>query len=732
MQQVFIFQRNRFTFNEIAGPKPTLPIWLFPLMRKLIFIPYLLMGAFTLKAQSSDNAVRDAFLISRMVEKFHVQPRMLDDQLSIRMYTGLLDELDEQRIFFLQDDINKLAVWRLRLDDEIANQRSGFLTLLTSIYKQRLQQVDTMIDHIGKTPFPLTVKETLTADEDSTWAASLPVLHNKLYKMLKLSVLKGIASRVVVQAVSPGGISVPAGPPSKKYVDSLEPILRKKAVEAAKRGIQRMLQNPIGVDGMVGAVYCQELASAYDPHTDYFPAGIKEAFETQLGNKPIAFGFTLKEDDQGNIVIGRLTPGSPAFKSGGLNQGDKIVTIQWPDREPIDVSNAGLSEMNHILSTPLGSGNAVITVKKTDGTQRQVSLYKERLSTEDEDEKVQGFVLEGSRTIGYIVLPAFYSDWEDNKGVNGCANDVAREIIRLKKENVEGLILDLRYNGGGSMEEAVELSGLFIDAGPVGQETSRNGKVYTMKDVNRGTIYDGPLLILVNGFSASASEMVAGTLQDYNRALIAGSPTYGKATAQVVLPMDTTIDLENFNGNASATAYIKLTTSRLYRINGTTAQINGVMPDVLLPDPPSSTPRREADEKNALSAPGIPANKYYHPLPPLPIESARAAARKVMDSSAYFQTAFAAGTEQNGRTRVKDVSLLLDDVLKAATKETGDEKGTLPASSSLFTVSNPASQRQRLGTDHDLEEINKLYRATLQNDPYIRASFNVLVSAMIK
>jgi len=691
-----------------------------PLMRKLCFILCLVIGSIQLDAQSSDNAVRDAFLISRMAEKFHVQPRPLDDRLSASIYAGLLDELDDQRILFLQEDINKLAVWRLQLDDEIAGHRSGFLALVTGIYKQRLQQADTMIDHIGRVPFPLSVKEMLTAAEDSSWPASLTGMHTKLYKLLKLSVLRGIASRVGVG---------PPSPPTKKYLDSLEPVLRKKAVEKAKRGIQRMLQSPLGVDGMVGAIYCQELATAYDPHTDYFPPGIKEAFESQLGNKPVAFGLKLKEDETGNVVIGKLTPGSPAFKSGGLNEGDRIVIIQWPDREPIDVSNAGLSEMNNILSTPLGSGNVLLTVKKSDGTRRQVSLYKERLVNENDEDKVQGFVLKGRRTAGYITLPAFYSDWEDNKGVNGCANDVAREIIRLKKENIEGLILDLRYNGGGSMQEAIELSGLFIDAGAVGQVTTRDGKVFTMKDVNRGTIYDGPLLILVNGFSASASEMVAGTLQDYNRALIAGSPTYGKATAQVVLPMDTTIELDAYDGHTTATAYIKLTTSRLYRVNGTSAQINGVRPDVLLPDPPSAIPRREADEKNALASPDIAANKYYRPLPPLPLDSARQTARREMDSSAFFRSALSEAKQQKGTPGAKDVSLLLDDVLKDAIKEPEEGKGD--DHPPLFTVSNPAS-RQRLLTDHDLQESNKAYLARLQNDPYIKVSFSVLVSAMIK
>lgn len=709
-------------------------------MRRLTVLFILTVFSFFLRAQSLDNAVQNAFLVSRMVEKFHIQPRPLDDDLSARIYAGLLTELDGQHIFFLQDDITRLAAWRLKLDDEIRDRKTTFLSLLTGIYKQRLQQADTMLEALGGKPFNFSVRETLTAAEDSLPPSGLTGMHTKLYKLVKLSVLKQMGSRIaaaeeksaageksgVTRAGERSGVTRAGERPAKKTLDSLEVVLRKKAVGTFRRGIQRLLQNPIGIDGVVGTAFCQELASAYDPHTDYFPPEIKEAFEAELGNKPVAFGFVLKEDDAGAVVIGRLIPGSPAFKSGGLNEGDKIVAVQWPDREVIDVSGAGLSEMSRILSAPLGSGNVVLTVKKTDGTRRQVSLYKARLDTEDEEEKVQGFILRGSRTIGYISLPAFYEDWEDSKGVNGCANDVAREIIRLKKENIEGLILDLRYNGGGSVQEAVELAGLFIDAGPVGQIKTRDEKVYTLKDVNRGTIYDGPLVILVNGYSASASEMVAGTLQDYNRALIAGSPTYGKATAQIVLPMDTTISLENYDQHTKASAYIKLTTSRLYRVNGTSAQLSGVKPDILLPDPPSAIPQREADERNALTSTDIPANKYYHPLSPLPLAAARAVAQRITDSSAYFRSALSG----NSGKKKGDISLTLDDFVKAPE----DEDDDLPSDAGAppFTVSNPASQRQRLLTDHDLDLINKAYLAGLQRDPYIKASFTVLLAVMIK
>jgi carboxyl-terminal processing protease len=699
-------------------------------MRKLpllLFICYARDAG--LRAQSPPPAVQDAFMISRMVEKFHVQPRPLDHVLSSGIYFQVLDELDDQRIFFTKEDIVKLSTYQFRLDDEIRNRQSGFLTLLIDIYKQRLIQADTMLDRIAKTPFSFSIKEKLTVAEDSSHPVNVPAIYTRLYKLLKSSVLASIIED------APGDAK-----PSKKFIDSLEPLLRKRTVTRTKRTIKRILQSPMGVDNMIGYIYCQVLASCYDPHTDYFQPEMKTDFESQLGNAPLGFGLSLHEDEDGNVAIGRLQPGGPAFQSGGINEGDKIQSVQWDDKEPIDVSGASMEEISGILAAEGGS-KALFTIKKADGTTRQVALHKAKLDTGEDEDKVKGFILKGNHTMGYISLPAFYSDWEDSKGVNGCANDVAKEIIKLKKENIEGLILDLRYNGGGSMQEAVELSGIFIDAGPVGQEKSRDAKVMTLKDMNRGTIYDGPLLLLVNGSSASASEMVAGSLQDYNRALIVGSPTYGKATAQVVLPMDTTINPDTYDGSAQAASYIKLTVSKLYRVTGATAQFNGVQPNVVLPDPAGAVQQREADEKFALAPTVIEANKYYKPYPPLPVAAIAAAAKKEMDSSTWFREAFVDEAAAKKAAVPKDIPLSLDEAWQEKQQhedELGSETGKDSKDSSakaekntLFVVVNHAFEQRRLAADHDLQEINEQRKTELLEDPYIQMAYQLL-RVMIK
>jgi carboxyl-terminal processing protease len=699
-----------------------------------IVLTLLLLCHFTisLSAQSSDSKATDAFLITRMVEKFHVQPRPLDRVMSAAIYDRMLQTLDGERIFFTQADIAQLAPYRSKLDDEIRSRGTGFLQLLTGLYQQRLIQVDAMIDQIAAKPFTFPTTESIPIAEDSSYPADLQALRTKLYKMMKLSVATRLAT-VIVEADTAG-----AKPrdlkADKQLIDSLEPKLRKKAVVSTKRIIKRLLQSPTGIGNMIGIIYCQALAECYDPHTTYFSPDEKANFESELGNKPLSYGLTLGEDEDGHATIDHLLPGGPAFQSGGLSEGDKIVAVRWDGKEPIDVSDAGSAELYRILSAE-GGNKLVLGGKKADGTIKQVSLTKQKVSAlpeEEADDKVSGFLLKGTKTIGYISLPAFYEDWEDSKGVNGCANDVAKEIIKLKKEGIGGLILDLRYNGGGSVQEAVALAGLFIDAGPVGQVKAKDDKVYTLKDVVRGTVWDGPLLVLVNGNSASASEIVAGTLQDYNRALIVGSPTYGKATAQVVLPMDTTVDIATLNPKTEAASYIKVTISKLYRVTGATAQFSGVIPDVALPDPPEADIHREADEAFALPPTPIEPNKYYRALPPLSVAAEKSIATQSMSTNTFFKQV--TGFTRPAKAAWRSYSLNVNDIVRekkaaeapgTAAPDTAEQKNT------IYTVSNPAYEKQRLQADKELTEMNEERKKDVLYDPYLMVAYQLAIG-MIK
>ncbi|RXK83839.1 S41 family peptidase [Filimonas effusa] len=550
-----------------------------------------LVTPFHSRAQSFSKVAGEAFLVYRMIDKFHVEPRTLNDSFSHDLWFTMLKLADEDELFFSDDDITRLRAFESTLDDEIRNRRSAYISLFTSLFIQRLKQADSLVAVLCSSgnnttgtqrvqPKPQTIKPVATPG-----SADITALRNRLQVYIKE---QGSCSRL-------------------------------------RRQINYILRNAATSAVAIGDLYCEAIARCFDPHTGYFPLSAKENFESQLGKQRFRFGFRIKEEKD-DIFIEDLQPGSPAYKSGQLQKGDKIIQAQWSGNKTDAVSPTATEELNDLLRMS-NHDTLLLRVRKANGSVIQVPLLKEQATDAEVENKVKSFVLKGQQTIGYIYLPTFYEDWDQgNIGLKGCANDVAREIVKLKKENITGLILDLRFNGGGSVQEAMELTGIFIDAGPVAQIKRKDPKPIVLYDVNRGTAFDGPLVVLVNSYSASASELVAAALQDYNRAVIVGTTTYGKATGQVMLPVDTTISLESPEPRPGASpdnnSYIKITMSKLFRVNGSSLQATGVIPSVIVKDSLVHI-EREADEPFALKATTIAPNKYYKPYPVLPAIDAR-------------------------------------------------------------------------------------------------------------
>ena len=612
-------------------------------------------------AQTANPAASDAYMVTRMAEKFHAQPRPFDAAFSADMYKAFLDELDDDRCFFLQEDWKKMEPYRFALGDQIARRRTDFLDLVTLLYPIRIRQADSLMDRIAAQPVNLQI--------DYKSADTIPPLNIGGMRTRLATFFDQLVKTEVNSQLNGAG-------PSRHATDSVEALTRKKILGYFKRETSRLTQSPGGLPQALGLLYCNTLASCYDPHSSFFSITQKEEFEQELGNRKYVFGFALKAGSEGT-VIDHVQPGSPAFRAGVLSEGDQLLALQWQGKEPINVADAGPDEVSGMLDAS-NHDDLTLTIRKADNTTRQVTLSKEQVSGEDEANRVKGLILKGDRNIGYISLPAFYTDWDNHtERENGCAEDVAKEILELKKENIGGLILDLRYNGGGSLDEAVDLVGLFIDAGPVAQLKAREGKPYVLKDLNRGTVYDGPLILLVNGYSASASEMIAGSLQDYNRALIVGTPTFGKATAQVVLPLDTTINPESNDAFKPTNSFLKLTVEKLYRVTGASAQGKGVQPDIVLPVPAGAQFRRETDYPFALPPTTIDPNKYYRPYPPLPTQSLQQFAQR------------------------------------------------LDSGKSSFTMSYPAYEQKWLQTDALLRAENEQLETTLKGDSYLEVAYRV-------
>jgi carboxyl-terminal processing protease len=358
------------------------------------------------------------------------------------------------------------------------------------------------------------------------------------------------------------------------------------------------------------------------------PAETQE-FESSVSDEGLSFGFDLIQNEQGELVVGRVTPAGPAWNSNEINQGDVLLELRTPDGKSIDFELADLDDASEILNAA-EIKEAELRIRKSDGQVKKVSLSKQRV--EQAENVIQSFVLDGERKVGYFSLPGFYTQWENTEAL-GCANDMAAELLKLRKEKIDGLIIDLRFNGGGSLDEALELAGIFIDAGPLSVLKEKSKPPLTLKDENRGTIYDGPLIIMVNGFSASASELIAATLQDYNRAIVVGAPTYGKATGQIILPLANPSQLEKADGK---NGFVKMTIERIYRITGKSYQQRGVRPDILLPDFTNSIPEKERYLAHSLPPDSISKKTYYTPGVALPIQHLRLSSEKRVKESALF------------------------------------------------------------------------------------------------
>jgi len=466
---------------------------------------------------------------------------------------------------------------------------------------------------------------------------------------------------------------------------------------------------------------------SFDPHTNYFSPEGKEMFQSALSTEGYSFGLEFDENEKGSLVIGYLIPGGPAWKSGELNKGDELQQLYWENKEAADINGLSSEEIYEMREQSTQE-RLVIKVKKADNTSKTVTLRKEKIS--NEENIVRSFVLKGEKKVGYILLPGFYTQWE-NEGGSGCANDVAKEIIKLKRENIEGLIVDVRFNGGGSINEGLELTGIFVDEGPLAAQKDKTGKVIYYKDPNRGVIYNGPMALMVNGQSASASEMLAASLQDYNRAVIVGSTTYGKASVQQLFPLDTTYS-RTTKMPATVTDVLKITLAKFYRLDGQSTQLKGVKPDVVLPDAFDGLDIGERFSRSALPSDTGKRNIYYKPLSPLPVnEIAKRSADRVKNDD-NFNT-IQKLLEADIRTSKSEIIPLKWDEFEKWIKQhergvelTGSKVPAKENKSNRIEAGNNQVDKQWLQNNDYEREINKKWLENIEDDFYICEAFLVV------
>ncbi|MBC7867544.1 MAG: carboxy terminal-processing peptidase [Gloeobacteraceae cyanobacterium ES-bin-316] len=690
-------------------------------MKKFLVLVFLIA---TLMAEAqpvkTDPFRQKALVLKRFLEKNHYQPVSWNDTSSAMLYNKWLEQLDEEKLFFTKNDISILETYRTKLDAEMNGGDWKFFESSFNIYRQRLQKTDSILQKLFAKPFDFSKPDQITWP-CLDYAANDAELAQRWSKYLKWQVLNSIADDFIESEKSLG-TSLP--PDFAK----LEAATRQEVKEKEERYIKNLLRTPATLLADMQEAYLNSISWCYDPHTTYMNMAEKDDFETAMSASEYSAGFELEENEKGEPVIAFLQPGGSAWKNGKLHKGDVLVKVK---SNGVEKNAAAVSpeELDDLLS-----GNSrtdvEVTVRTTAGEIRTIKLVKEKIT--DEESIVKSYVLHGTKNIGYINLPGFYSreaegmDSEKEIKYDGCANDVSKEIVKLKKDTIAGLILDLRYNGGGSMWEAMQLSGIFIDIGPVASVKEKGGKVHFLKDPNRGTIYDGPLLVLVNGASASASEFVSAVLQDYNRAIIVGGTTYGKGTAQIVLPMDTGIA----NASKNYEDFVKVTESKFYRVNGSTAQWKGVVPDIVLPDVYSDDRFKERANESALQ-PDLGKTGIYQPLTAPPLAALNSSSRQRIAADDYFKAVdnFSAWLTQYYKGR--NIPLQWADYI-AHYKKTAemfkmlgeDEEGSITST----LVRNNSFDQQRINVSAtDSKEINEVYLQQVKSDKTIEEAYRILM-----
>jgi carboxyl-terminal processing protease len=543
-------------------------------------------------------------LITFVIEKGHYSPAAIDDTFSKGVYKSYLESIDPTKRFFIQEDMDEFSKYEDKIDDMILNKDLTFFNITHERLLQRIKESEGFYREILARPFDFSANEEFNVDYDKQpYVKSDADLRTRWEKQLKLSILSTITDKQKVQSgtekaeADKKDLNSPdAAATDKKDTGKIKTFaeLEKEARESTLKSLDDYFDQIEGLDRDEWfSFYLNAIAERFDPHTYYFAPDDKEKFDTSMRGSLEGIGARLQKKSD-YIEISELIPGGPAWRGKELEQGDLIIKVAQGKEDPVDIAGMRLDDVVKKIKGPKGT-EVRLTVKKVDGSVKVISIVREVVEIEETYAK-SSIVNKNGKTYGIIYLPKFYIDFE-NKDNRDAAKDVAIEVERLKKQGVDGIIMDMRDNGGGSLKTVVDIAGLFIPEGPIVQVRSAGKKKEILSDADPKVQWDGPLVVLVNNFSASASEIFAAAIQDYNRGLILGSKqTYGKGTVQNL------IDLNQFvrNNSMGDLGALKTTTQKFYRINGGSTQREGVKSDIVMPDRYAYIEMGERDADNAM------------------------------------------------------------------------------------------------------------------------------------
>ncbi len=532
--------------------------------------------------------------VGMLLEQGHYSPKPIDDNFSKLVLKKFITDLDGDKNIFLASDLEDFKKFDSKIDDEIHGAELKSFYAINDVYLKRLKETASLTEEILVKPFDFSKDESVMLDRDKLNNPKTEAERKDIWrKRLKYSVLGRYVDLLSDREKNKD---------SANFVYKADSTLERESRDAIRKQIGRFFSTKQTREDSDEnfSTFVNAITGTMDPHTNYMAPVDKRSFDEGMRGSFFGIGAQLKEDD-GKIKISSLISGGPAWKGGQLKAEDEIIKVAQGAEEPVDVTGYSVTDAVKIIRGAQKGTEVRLTVRRMDGSILVIPIIRDEIKLDDTFAK-SAVINDGDHKIGYIYLPEFYVDFADPNGAK-CSDDVANEIKKLKAENVEGIIMDLRGNGGGSLPEVVKMVGLFIEDGPVCVVKGRGeDKPYQWKDKDKSVLYSGPLTVMVDEFSASASEIFAAAIQDYKRGLILGSSsTFGKGTVQRSIPLNPESEGGLFSSkNAEDLGSVKLTLQKFYRINGGATQLKGVTPDIVIPDRMEYLKFREKDNTAAL------------------------------------------------------------------------------------------------------------------------------------
>ena len=514
-------------------------------------------------------------IVKYVVERGHYNSIELDDDFSLKIFNDFISKLDPQKRFFTVNDIRQLNKYKYKIDDQIKNYQLEFFEETYKTYNLRVNDAKVFVDKVFEADFDFSENEFIDLNIDSIpFSFGKNQLFDRWRKQIKYSVLDIVAQKYSSDSLDFNEIKI-------------------NAISTVKKNTNDFFDYASEIDRDDWfSVFINSFVSQFDPHTFYFKPDDKEKFDVSISGKFDGIGARLSKAD-GNVKIVDVIIGGPVWRGKLLDVGDVILAVGQGDDEPVSIYGMKLDDSIKLIKGPAGTV-VTLRVKKIDGQIQDVKIKRDEVELEETFAK-STLISKNNNNYGYISLPKFYADFDNYKNRNS-ANDVKNEIIKLKNNGIQGLILDLRNNGGGSLQTVVEMTGLFIEKGPVVQVKSIGNRKKVLYDRDPQVYWEGPLVLLINEMSASASEIISAALQDYNRAIIIGSEkSFGKGTVQNIIDLNRFISNTDYDMGA-----LKVTTDIFYRINGESVQLEGVQSDIIIPDSYMYIFNGERDEKNPI------------------------------------------------------------------------------------------------------------------------------------